>query len=118
MRMVPKLELPMSLHLPDLLQFRRNVAVRHGIDELQKYIDFEIFRDTLEGLCNYSTKGRPHYDVVQMFKILILQTLYNLSDEEMEFQLPKVSDGVLLAIALYDEKSPQNIAHYFIRSYL
>ena len=25
--------------------------------------------------------------LVQMFKILILQTLYNLSDEEMEFQL-------------------------------
>lgn len=85
--MVPKLELPSSLHLPDLLQFRRNVATRHGIDELQKYIDFEIFRETLEALCKYGTKGRPHYDVVQMFKILILQTLYNLSDEEMEFQL-------------------------------
>lgn len=85
--MVPKLELPTSLHLPELLQFRRNVAARHGIDELQKHIDFEIFRDTLEALCKYGTKGRPHYDVVQMFKILILQTLYNLSDEEMEFQL-------------------------------
>lgn len=85
--MVPKLELPPSLHMPDLLQFRRNVTVRHGLNELQKYISFELFREKLEELCQFSKKGRPHYDVVQMFKILILQTLYNLSDEEMEFQL-------------------------------
>ena len=85
--MVPKLELPPSLHIPDLLQFRRSATVRHGLDELQKYISFELFRDKLEELCHFSSKGRPHYDVVQMFKILILQTLYNLSDEEMEFQL-------------------------------
>lgn len=85
--MVPKLELPTCLNLPELLQFRKKVAVRHGIAELQRYIDFEIFREKLEELCRFSSKGRPHYDVVQMFKILILQTLYNLSDEEMEFQL-------------------------------
>ena len=85
--MVPKLELPPSLHMPDLLQCRRSATVRHGLVELQKYISFELFRDKLEELCHFSSKGRPHYDVVQMFKILILQTLYNLSDEEMEFQL-------------------------------
>jgi len=85
--MVPKLELPPSLPIPDLLQFRRNVTVRHGLDELEKFISFELFRDKLEELCHFSSKGRPHYDVVQMFKVLMLQTLYNLSDEEMEFQL-------------------------------
>ena len=31
--------------------------------------------------------GRPPYDVVMMFKILILQGLYNLSDEDMEYQI-------------------------------
>lgn len=85
--MVPKLELPSSLHIPDLLHFRRRATVRHGLDELQKYISFELFRDKLEELCHFSSKGRPHYDVVQMFKILILQTHYNLSDEEMGLQL-------------------------------
>ena len=85
--MVPKLELPTSLHMPELLQFRRSVTVRHGLDDLQKFISFELFREKLEELCHFSSKGRPHYDVVQMFKILVLQTLYNLSDEEMEFQL-------------------------------
>ena len=73
--------------MPDLLRFRRSATVRHGLDELQKFISFALFRDKLEELCNFSSKGRPHYDVVQMFKILILQTLYNLSDEKMEFQL-------------------------------
>ena len=41
--MVPKLELPPSLHIPDLLQFRRRATVQHGLDELQKYISFELF---------------------------------------------------------------------------
>lgn len=31
--------------------------------------------------------GRPPYDYVMMFKILILQRLYNLSDEQMEYQI-------------------------------
>ena len=41
-RMVPKLDLPPSLHLPDLLRFRRSATVRHGLDELQKFISFEL----------------------------------------------------------------------------
>src|SRR5690606_13531030 len=31
--------------------------------------------------------GRKPYDVVAMFKILILQSLYNLSDHQIEFQV-------------------------------
>ena len=31
--------------------------------------------------------GRPSYDVILMFKILVLQRLYNLSDDQMEFQI-------------------------------
>lgn len=32
-----KLELSSSLHLPDLMQFRRSVTIRHGLDELKKF---------------------------------------------------------------------------------
>lgn len=85
--MVPKIEWSTSLNMPELMQFRKSVTVRHGINELQQYINFDLFREKLEELCKFKKMGRPHYDVVQMFKILILQTLYNLSDEEMEFQL-------------------------------
>ena len=84
--MAPKLELP-SLNLRELVQLRRSITVRHGLNDLQRYIDFEAFRPKLEEICKFSSKGRPHYDEVKMFKVLILQTLYNLSDEEMEYQL-------------------------------
>ena len=84
--MAPKLELP-SLNLRELVQLRRSITVRHGLNDLQRYIDFEAFRPKLEEICKFGSKGRPHYDEVKMFKVLILETLYNLSDEEMEYQL-------------------------------
>lgn len=34
-----------------------------------------------------SNAGAQGYDVVLLFKILVLQSLYNLSDESMEFQI-------------------------------
>ncbi len=58
--------------------------------ELNEYIDFEIFRDRLERIFEKpkrSNAGRKPMDVVMMFKILILQRLYNLSDEQVEFQI-------------------------------
>jgi transposase, IS5 family len=32
-----------------------------------------------------SNAGRKPYDAVLMFKILVLQTLYNLSDDQLEY---------------------------------
>jgi hypothetical protein len=34
-----------------------------------------------------SSAGRKPFDAVLMFKVLILQSLYNLSDEQTEFQI-------------------------------
>jgi IS5 family transposase len=31
--------------------------------------------------------GRPAHDAVLMFKVLVLQALYNLSDEQTEYQI-------------------------------
>ena len=31
-------------------------------------------------------RGRPPYDPVLMFKVLVLQALYNLSDDQAEFK--------------------------------
>ena len=64
-------------------------------DPLQKLtgvIDFEIFRNKLEVLTEIKIRdeqkgGRPAYDVVLMFKALIIQHLYNLSDDETEIQI-------------------------------
>lgn len=58
---------------------------------LAKHIDFEMFRPSLVEKLGFSRdvfgRGRPPHDPVLMFKILILQSLYNLSDESAEFQL-------------------------------
>ena len=58
--------------------------------KLDKHIDFEIFRTILEGVLTKLAKGkggRRPYDYVLLFKILILQRYYNLSDDQMEYQI-------------------------------
>lgn len=64
--------------------------LKDPLTELKEYIDFEIFRPKLEEAFSQqrrSNAGRKPYDVVLMFKILILQRLYNLSDEQVEYQI-------------------------------
>jgi transposase, IS5 family len=57
---------------------------------LSKGVDFEIFRPLLLEELHIEPKndgGRPPYDYVLMFKILILQRYYNLSDDQAEYQI-------------------------------
>ncbi len=58
---------------------------------LSRHIDFEFFRPTLEqalyGHYDGSKGGRPPFDPVLMFKVLVLQRLYNLSDDAVEYQI-------------------------------
>ena len=59
--------------------------------KLQRHIDFEIFRKPLEDHFNTgkdrSQGGRPSFDYLMMFKILILQRYYNLSDDNTEYAI-------------------------------
>lgn len=60
------------------------------LDRLSAGIDFELFRSRLEENLTVKAKGkggRPAYDYVLMFKILILQRYYNLSDDQLEYQI-------------------------------
>jgi transposase len=57
---------------------------------LKELIDFEVFRPALGSALKRSDgskSGRPPYDAVLMFKALILQTLYTVSDDATEFQI-------------------------------
>ena len=68
--------------------FRRKQAPRkRGFEGLEEHIDFEEFRPYLAKLCKYKENGRPHYDEVKMFKIMLMQQQNNLSDEAMEDML-------------------------------
>jgi IS5 family transposase len=60
------------------------------LERLKEGVDFEIFRQFLEEKPAREAKGaggRPPYDYILMFKIMILQRYYNLSDEQAEYQI-------------------------------
>lgn len=71
---------------------------------LDAMIDWDAFRPALETLRDKPRKsnaGAKGYDVVLKFKALILQSLYNLSDEQLEYQiLDRLSFSRFLGIDL------------------
>ena len=60
-----------------------------GLERLNHVIDWSIFRKLLKKIRNNKTGagGRPAFDEIVMFKALILQQLYELSDDQVEFQI-------------------------------
>ena len=58
---------------------------------LKEIVDFEQFRDELEKLFTNDSKknnaGRKPIDPVFMLKVLFLQRLYNISDNQVEYQI-------------------------------
>ena len=64
----------------------------HGnpLEKLEQAIDFEVFRPALKRVRDKPRKsnaGRKPYDAVLMFKMLLLQSLYNLSDAQIQYQV-------------------------------
>ena len=60
------------------------------LERLKALVDFESFRSLIKkelGFKRSPKGGRPPYDCILILKILILQTLYNLSDDQIEFQI-------------------------------
>ena len=74
---------------------------------LAKGIDFEFFRAFLEEKLHIEPKndgGRKPYNYVLMFKILILQRFYNLSDDQAEYQIcDRLSFMRFLKLTLADD---------------
>ena len=80
---------------------------RDPLVALDRAIDWERFRPTLEQLRDKDRKnnsGRKPYDVVLMFKVLILKSLYSLSYENLEYQVrDRISFMRFLGLALHDD---------------
>jgi len=57
------------------------------LDEMDQLVDWAVVHRKLKRILLTSAVGRPSYDALKMFKILLLQRLYDLSDPEMEHQL-------------------------------
>lgn len=66
-------------------------SIGNPLEMISKVIDFEVFRRTLESNLikteKKSNAGARPYDVVLMFKIMILQRYYGLGDKQIEYQI-------------------------------
>jgi transposase, IS5 family len=85
---------PMSLPdaICDAVHARLESLSRLGdpLEALNERIPWETFRPVLEPVHQKPRKsnaGRKPIDVVLMFKVLVLQSLYNLADEQLEYQI-------------------------------
>ena len=61
-----------------------------SLEKLNHAIDWELFRPKLTKVFKKRAKGaggRPPYDYVTLFKVLVLQRIYNLSDDQTEYQI-------------------------------
>lgn len=61
-----------------------------SLERLNNAINWEIFRPTLNKVFRKQAKGaggRPPYDYLLLFKVLVLQRIYNLSDDQTEYQI-------------------------------
>jgi IS5 family transposase len=74
---------------------------------LNEIIEWETFRPLLEQIHHkprQSQAGRKPMDAIVMFKLLVLQQLYNISDEELEYQVSdRLSFMQFLDFGLADE---------------
>lgn len=69
-------------------RYARLSASGDPLEKLNMVVPWEIFRKPLDKALKRSDRargGRPPYDTLMMFKILVLQALYNLSDDQAEF---------------------------------
>src|SRR3954471_12262314 len=76
------------------------------LERVKALVDFEIFRAALEAAVPRADRlkgGRPPFDHVLMFKVLILQAMHSLSDERCEYLIKdRLSFMRFLGISLAD----------------
>lgn len=100
-------------------QFRLEKLENKGdpLIEINQMINWEIFRPVLNKAFRKQPKGpggRPPFDYIMMFRILVLQRLYNLSDEQMEYQInDRLSFMRFLGLNISDTIPDQNTIWLF-----
>ena len=83
------------------------------LEAISKVVDFEFFRPILEArLLNTNKKnnaGAKPFDLVLMFKVMLLQRYYNLGDEQVEYQIiDRVSFKRFLGLETGDKVPDKN----------
>ena len=96
---------------PGLFDFERRMrkidSKKDPLVKINETVDWEIFRPELEKARHKERKsnaGANGFDIIMMFKVLILKNLYSLSDENLEYQiLDRLSFCRFLGIHLGDK---------------
>lgn len=86
------------------------LKTRDFLERVKRYVAWESFRPLLDEALKrkaqdpgHNKGGRPPYDAVLMFKVLVLQALHNLSDEQTEYQiLDRMSFMRFLDLEMHD----------------
>ena len=86
---------------------KKLLATRDFLERINRIVAWEAFRPVLDAALKRSARekgGRPPYDAVLMFRVLVLQALYNLSDEQTEYQiLDRLSFMTFLGLEFQDD---------------
>ncbi len=88
-------------------RLRRLSDIGDQLEAFSAVVEFEMFRPDLEAALNYgdgAKGGRPPFDSVMMFKILVIQAQNNLSDDRAEFLInDRLSFMRFLGLGLTDK---------------
>jgi len=88
---MPTCKAPQSLGFFDVeLRVQWLLAKGNPLSRLDAVVDWEQFRPLLDAALVKPAKGpggRPPHDRLKMFKTLVVQRFYNLSDEQTEYQV-------------------------------
>jgi transposase, IS5 family len=100
-------------------QFRNEkiTNLKDPLEQLNRFVRWEDFRPVINkafAVTDPSHGGRPPFDRVMLFKVLILQRMYNLSDDNTEYQiLDRLSFCKFLGIDSYVQvPDAKTIWHY------
>lgn len=87
-------------------RYRSLSAAGDALERLARAVDLELFRPELEVALQRSDRskgGRPPYDAVSMFTVVVLQALYTLSDDQTKCQLrDRLSSMRFAGLALHE----------------
>lgn len=99
------------------LRLSKLTALGDPLERLSRGVDFEVFRKLLtEGLYKepQGAGGRPPYDYVLMMKVLVLQRYFNLSDDQVEYQInDRMSFMRFLDLTIADDVPDSRTVRHF-----
>jgi len=88
------------------MHYEESLSEKDKLRKIKEIIDWEKFRPIIGDLYdnNSSKGGRPNIDEVVMVKAIVLQTLFHLSDEALEFNMnDRISFQMFIGL---DQKVP------------